>query len=313
MTPPSLSQPTSLPGFAFHPNLPAGFIPSAVATGDFNHDGKMDWAVSNGGSNDIWIYFGNGDGTSQLPTIIRLSGAAPIGLVAADLRKVGILDLIVAEADSQSIGVLIGNGDGTFAPEVDYFVPAPPLSIDVADFNGDGHLDIVAGLLGDQTTGPLATLLGDGTGKFGAPITRIADAVTGSYATTTVVAKDLNNDGLPDLVVVDEGGVVPGAHSYLGRGDGTFKHADYFFEDGGFEIPDDVVSVAAADMDGDGCADAVTTETYGLVRIFKGTCDGSFVGFPTVTTVGAGDSGPRLFSRTWTETVTWTWSPPGSF
>jgi hypothetical protein len=291
LTPPSLSQPASLPGFAFHPNLPAGFIPSATVTGDFNRDGKMDWAVSNAGSNDIWIYFGNGDGTSQLPTIIHLSGASPLGLVAADLRKIGILDLVVAEPDSQSIGVLLGNGDGTFAPEVEYFLPAPPLSIDVADFNGDGHLDIVAGLLGDQTTGPLATLLGDGTGKFGAPVTRVADAITGSYATTTIISKDLNGDGLPDLVVIDEGGVIPGAHSYLGRGDGTFKHAQAIFETFGDVF---VSNVALGDMDEDGCVDAVTVEAEALVRIFKGTCDGNFVGFPNVNTVGAGDAGVAI-------------------
>ena len=120
------------------------------------------------------------------------------------------------------------------------------------------------------------------------------DLITGSYATTTVLARDLNGDGIPDLVVVDNGGVVAGAHSYLGRGDGTFKHAQYFFEDGGFEIPDDVTNVALGDMDGDGCADAVTTETFGLVRIFKGTCDGSFVAFTNVTTVGAGDDGATI-------------------
>src|SRR4029077_1657548 len=130
-------------------------------------------------------------------------------------------------------------------------------------------------------------LLGDGTGKFGPPITRIADAVTGSYATTTVVAKDLNKDGIPDLVVIDEGGVVPGAHSYLGRGDGTFKHAEFFFESGDFTF---VSNVAVGDMDEDGCMDAVTVEAEALVRIFKGTCDGNFVGFPNVNTVGGGDA-----------------------
>ena len=287
----SLSQPASLPGFAFHPNLPAGFIPTAVVSGDFNRDGKMDWAVSNGGSNDIWIYFGKGDGSSQLPTIIRLNGAAPVGLVAADLRKIGVVDLIVAEADSESIGVLLGKGDGTFAPEVEYFVPAPPLSLDVADFNGDGHLDIVAGLWGDNNTSPLATLPGDGTGKFGAPLSQVVDLVTGAYATTTVVAKDLNNDGIPDLVVIDQGGVVDGLHSYVGRGDGTFKHAQYIVENGG---PVLVTNVALGDMDSDGCVDAVTVEALGLVRIFKGTCDANFVGFPSVYTAGEGDAGIAL-------------------
>src|SRR5208337_4616289 len=135
---------------------------------------------------------------------------------------------------------------------------------------------------------------GNGTGKFGASLTRPVDLITGAYATTAVVAKDLNGDGFPDLVVVDEGGVVDGAHSYLGRGDGTFKHAQYFFEDGGFDFPDAVTSVALGDMDGDGCLDAVTAGTYPLVRVFKGNCDGSFTGFPNVATVGAGDGAAAI-------------------
>src|SRR5262249_17113989 len=57
LTPPSLTQPSTLPGFALHPSLPGGFIPTAVVAGDFNRDGKMDWAVTNGGSNDVWVYF----------------------------------------------------------------------------------------------------------------------------------------------------------------------------------------------------------------------------------------------------------------
>ena len=294
--PPTLSQPASLPGFAFHPNLPAGLIPSAAVAGDFNRDGKMDWAVTNAGSNDLWIYFGNGDGTSQLPTIIPLAGAAPLGVVAVDLRNVGILDLVIAEADSGTVGVLLGNGDGTFAPEVDYFVPGPPLCLDVADLNGDGHLDIVAGIAGDQTTGPIATLLGDGTGKFGSPVMSIVDSSTGSYATTTVVARDLNKDGIPDLVLIDQGAVVPGAHSYLGRGDGTFKHAEFFFETSSPPLgpTDDVTNVAVGDMDEDGCPDVVTVEAFPLVRIFKGNCDGSFVGFPNVNTFGSGDAGVAI-------------------
>jgi subtilase family protein/fervidolysin-like protein/VCBS repeat protein/FG-GAP repeat protein len=283
----SLSQPSTLPGFAFHPTLPAGFLPTGVATGDFNRDGKMDWVVSNGGSNDLWIYFGNGDGTAQLPRIIRLTGAAPVQVVTADLRKIGILDLVVAEADSQSLGVLLGNGDGTFQAEVTYFVPGPPLSLAVADVNGDGKLDLVAGLLGNGSTGPLATFLGDGTGKFGAPLLTHATFPIGSYATTTLVLKDLNGDGLPDVVLVDSGGVIFGAHSYLNVGDGTFKHADYFFEGDG---PGTVASVAVADLDGDGCADAVTAGAAGIVAVFKGTCDGGFEGFPNVFSVGAGEA-----------------------
>jgi hypothetical protein len=266
----SLNAPASLPGFALHPTLPAGYLPTSVTTGDFNKDGKMDWVVSNGGDNSLWLYLGNGDGTTQLPIIIPCTGAAPIQVVAADLRKIGILDLVVAEVDSQTIGVFLGNGDGTFAPEVSYFVPRPPLSIAVGDFNGDGKQDIVVGLLGDEFSGPLATFLGDGTGKFGPPITFLADNVNiGAYTITQIIATDLNGDGLADLVLVDQSPIDfnAGVHSFLSLGNGTFKDAQFVQGD---------IAVALGDMDEDGCLDAVSVNPIGLVSIAKGFCDGTF-------------------------------------
>jgi hypothetical protein len=283
----SLAQPASLPGFALHPTLPAGFLPTSVATGDWNRDGKMDWVVSDGGSNDVWVYFGNGDGTAQLPKIIRLTGTAPTQVVAADLRKIGILDLIVAEADSQTIGVMLGNGDGTFQPEVSYYVPGPPLSLAAGDVNKDGKVDLVVGIEGDTQAGPLATFLGDGTGKFGPPITTPGFEPIAGFATVQVVLKDLDGDGFPDVTLIDAGGL-PGAHTYINRGDGTFKHAEFFFEaDGNFILP---TAVAVGDMDGDGCPDVVTVEGLGLVRIFKGNCDGSVQSISTAVPVGAGEA-----------------------
>ena len=78
----SLAQPSTLPGFAFHADLPAGYLPTSVATGDFNRDGKLDWVVSNGGSNDLWLYIGNGDGTAKLPviwTFCSVGSSSPLG------------------------------------------------------------------------------------------------------------------------------------------------------------------------------------------------------------------------------------------
>ena len=118
------SSPPPNPGFNFRPVLPAGSIPTAIVTGDFNRDGKMDWAVANGGNNSIWIYFGNGDGTAQLPTIIPLRGFSPTALVAADMNHDGFLDFVVAEADSGMIAVLLGKADGTFAPELQFASPS---------------------------------------------------------------------------------------------------------------------------------------------------------------------------------------------
>ena len=117
----------TLPGIALRTSLPAGWLPSAVVAGDFNGDGKLDWIVAAGGDNCLFLYFGNGDGTSQLPVMLPLTGKSPVALATADLNGDGKLDLVVVEADTQTIGILFGKGDGTFGAEIE--LPACPLDL----------------------------------------------------------------------------------------------------------------------------------------------------------------------------------------
>ena len=122
--------PAILPGIQPRGTLPAGGIANSVVTGDFNKDGHTDFVVANGGTDDLWIYFGNGDGTFELPRILPLpNGSTPVFLATADLRGIGVLDLIVAESDTSSVGVLLGNEDGTFGVEQDYLLPQPPAAL----------------------------------------------------------------------------------------------------------------------------------------------------------------------------------------
>ncbi len=291
---PSIStnaSPPPLPGFDFRPTLPADFLPTAVVTGDFNGDGHTDWAVANGGSNNIWIYLGKGDGTAQLPTIISLNGLAPVALAAADMNHDGKLDLVVAEADSGTIGILLGNGDGTFRPEIDFFVPGGPESLAVADFNRDGNLDVVVGMFGNAATGQLAFLPGDGTGGLGQPIIHYGQIDDAFFDTFSIATADLNGDGLPDIVAVDYSVALDGlslsnqfsnagARIYLNQGNGIFKLSQQFF----FDVTADqetgfgtaATAVVLGDVNKDGCTDAVTLDTEGVATFFPGRCDGTF-------------------------------------
>jgi hypothetical protein len=286
--------PPPVAGLSLRPTLPAGFLPAAIATGDFNGDGKMDWAVANAGSNSIWIYLGNGDGTAQLPLIVPLRGQAPVALVATDMNHDGKLDLVVAEADSIMVAVLLGKGDGTFAPELQFAAPNPPVSLAVADFDGDGNPDVVAGLLSTPLTGQLAFFHGDGTGKLKDPISR--DTVINPYIyldPISLSAADLNGDGRPDIVVLDLGvygfngenlqgqEFNAGARVYLNQGDGTFKLSQQFFFDQTADQTSGLLGVAATalalgDVNKDGCIDAVTLDTSGTATFFPGRCNGTF-------------------------------------
>ncbi len=91
-----------IPGFAFRGSQQTTPIPTGVAVGDFNGDGKLDWVVASG-DGTLWLYLGNGDGTSQSPLAIWPGGKligniqdsngqpgsppVPVALAAASLRK----------------------------------------------------------------------------------------------------------------------------------------------------------------------------------------------------------------------------------
>jgi FG-GAP-like repeat/Abnormal spindle-like microcephaly-assoc'd, ASPM-SPD-2-Hydin len=274
-------------GFGFRPDLPAGRIPTAVAAADFNGDGKLDWAVSNGEDNTIWIYLGNGDGTSALPTILPVTGVSPTWLVQADLNGDGKPDLIVAEADSSTVGVFLGNGDGTFKAEVQYSVPAPPLYLVAGDFTGDGKVDIAVGMIGSTATGSVAVLPGDGKGHLGAALyTPDPFPSTGYWLTPA----KLRGNGELDLIVVDPDDFGPhgGVQVYLNNGNGTFAPGQFVYGNEAIpdEPPDLMMSAAVGSLSSGACNSLVVTDSYGLAFIFSGNCDGTFSYPPVQFAIG---------------------------
>jgi hypothetical protein len=277
-----------MPGIQLRPTLPAGSIPTSVVTGDFNRDGHMDFVVANGGDNDLWIYLGNGDGTFQLPRIIPLSkGLSPVGLAVGDLRGNGKLDLVVAEADSSTVGVLLGNGDGTFGYETEYALPEPPASVVIDDFYHNGKLDIAVAL--DDAAGQepyIAVLGGDGTGHFDAPIFSYFAMFPSSA--WNLAAGDVNNDGLPDLLLTGPG--YENAQIFINNGDGTFKPGQTILGNAAYTT---ILDGRLADVNGDGCPDAVIADASTFVWVALGNCSGSFAA-PTSVQMGDSNAAVRV-------------------
>lgn len=88
--------------------IAVGSEPSAIITGDFNSDGKLDLAVANLSDNTVTLLLGNGDGTfapaSGSPYAV---GNTPIGLAAADFNADGKLDLAVVNLTDGTVSILL--------------------------------------------------------------------------------------------------------------------------------------------------------------------------------------------------------------
>ncbi|MGH9702725.1 MAG: FG-GAP repeat domain-containing protein, partial [Candidatus Acidiferrales bacterium] len=198
-------------------------------------------------------------------------GAPGIGpLITADFNGDGKPDLAVS-VDSLQLGgptqlsILLANGDGTYQDSLTYSLGSdlsPPI---VADFNGDGKLDLAVASSHDDT---VSILLGNGDGTFQSPlIFTVGHAdrtVTGPVA---LVAGDFNRDGKLDLALALQfsgtAGILPG------NGDGTFGAMVEFPAN---EAPTDIVS---ADFNGDGILDLVLSGPGGI-SLLLGNGDGTF-------------------------------------
>jgi hypothetical protein len=167
-----------------------------VAVGDFNNDGKPDFAISNSVNNDVTLYLGNGDGTFQAGKSYAV-GSRPFRLAVGDFNRDGKLDIVTANQGSNNVSVLLGNGNGVFQTAQNFAAGTATSDVAVGDFNGDGFPDLAAADL-IFPNGTVAVLINNGNWGDPAKSTLAAAALTTSASPRALPASSLTLPGRPD-------------------------------------------------------------------------------------------------------------------
>ncbi len=171
----------------------AGLGAQDVSVADLNRDGKLDLVTANQSSaGGVATLLGNGDGTFQSSRSFPAS-TAPYRAAVGDYNEDGVPDVAVLNTYiSNQFSLILGTGDGGFQAPHSYPMPnGGSTQLQAADFNGDGHLDLI------EANGQVE--LGRGDGSF------YAIQANAGFSGSTLTLGDFNGDGAADAVATGFG------------------------------------------------------------------------------------------------------------
>ena len=268
--------------FFVAPSVTVGNIPGALATGDFNGDGKIDIAVANGGGSSVTILLNDGlGGFTPAPSTVPVDDF-PNSIAVGDFNRDGKLDLAVTNSGSvvcspagcqaSAVSIRLGNGDGTFTAAASIEGTGnTPERVTAADLNRDGILDLVLEI---DASPYVFVYLGQGDGTFSAVASPTVPPVSDSLPALSL--GDVNRDGNLDLVFTVQD--VPGSgqstiSTVLGNGNGLF-HAGPTSP----VVNETLIGGMLADFNGDGKLDFAEEVGFSSMRydFFLGNGHGKF-------------------------------------
>jgi hypothetical protein len=233
------------------------------------------------------LYHNNRDGTfsdvSEAAGFLKPGGRYSLGVVAADFDNDGWPDIYIACDMTPSL-YFRNLRNGTFeergaeagvAFNFDGALQAG-MGVAVADYDGDGRLDIAK----TNFSGDLTSLFHNDDGKFFTDVSRESGLKARQYLGWGVAFVDVDDDGWRDLIVAN-GHVYPEVEGkqlgdtylqptvlYRNLGNGKFK--DVTSEAGpGFQVPRPARGLAVGDLYGDGRQQIVISNMNALPSLLK--------------------------------------------
>ncbi len=252
------------------PILPSGQDASFIAPGDFNGDGITDYAIL--GFNDVTVTLYTAAGSPG--SHVTYTTGSNIALLSADFNGDGKRDLaIVLDAGTSGQGyvaILLGHGDGTFGSPINYPAGPQPGRLAAGDFNADGKIDLaIANNAHDANFNPtpsIEILAGRGDGSFAAPVNLPLAQIPGS-----LLAVDVNGDGILDLVFVDLQQKSDKVWVMPGNGNGTFGQPV------GTDVGSGGGNLSYADLNHDGKMDLLVADpSSNAFAVLLGNGDATF-------------------------------------
>jgi hypothetical protein len=173
----------------------------SATTIDRDGDGTEEILVTRPLKDDVSLYVrDSASGNWSVETVASAAGGA-IDADAADFDRNGDMDIVVAERADDTISVYSQlPGTVTWVADGPIYEArgSAPVSLDVADFNGDGTEDVVAALAGADS---VAVLINPGSGSSW----RLSTVSTTSLGAASVKAFDLDRDGDMDVLSASSG------------------------------------------------------------------------------------------------------------
>jgi hypothetical protein len=237
----------------FNPNIidnaePTANAANTVTTGDFDGDGDIDIIGGAFQADYFSIYLNDGNGSFTRNTIDN--GATADGaryVTAFDLDEDGDLDILATSSVADSYLWYENDGSGSFTTHVidSSSLSNEAYSIDAADFDDDGDMDIVGGAnAGDA----LVVYANDGNENFTVfNVLSVGDNRTNGVRVSMVA--DLDQDQDPDIVVAAFAGDTFSWYENDGSGIFTPRTIDDSVD------ADGATALGVADLDGDGDMD----------------------------------------------------------